>query len=325
VPKTNLTVLVTGGAGFIGSHLCEKLLSEGFGVIAYDNLYSSSQKNITELIKNTKFKFVKGDVLDTKKLRSVIKRSDIIFHLAAILGVSKVVENPLLTMSVNIKGVENVCGAAFSLGKKKVIFTSSSEVYGKSLDNPLRENANLLFGPTHVTRWNYGLSKTLGEEIMWAYAKKGLPIIIIRVFNSYGPRGINSSYSHVIPKFIQNALAGKALPVNQDGKQSRTFTYVTDTVNGIYLASKYPRNAIFNIGSDKETLIADLAKKIIKITASKSKVAFVSEEKMYGKNFESVRKRWPDTSKAKRKLGFLPKVSLHDGLKRTFEWIRSES
>lgn len=316
--------LITGGAGFLGSHLAEKLIANNYYVISYDNLYSSSKANIASLLKNESFEFVLGDILDYKKLKKYVKRSDIIFHLAAILGVSKVVENPLLTMSVNIGGVENVCKAAFDSGKTKVVFTSSSEAYGKSLESPLKETGDLVFGPTSVTRWNYGLSKATGEQILWAYSKKALPITIVRLFNSYGPRGINSSYSHVIPKFIKNALLGEPLPVNQDGKQTRTFCFVNDTVNGIFKASKYPKNALFNIGSTEEINIFNIAKKIIKITESKSKIEFVSEEKMYGKNFESVKKRIPDMSKSLSEIQFSANTTLDKGLEETVNWVKKE-
>lgn len=315
--------LVTGGAGFLGSHLSELLLSEGYSVIAYDNLYSSSKENIKHLLGNKNFSFIKGDILNYKKLKSCVKKADIVFHLAAILGVSKIVENPLLTMSVNIKGVENVGKAALECGKVKVVFTSSSEAYGKSLNNPLREDGNLLFGPTNVARWNYGLSKATGEQILWAFSKQGLPVVITRLFNSYGPRGINNSYSHVIPKFIKLALSNLPLTVNQDGKQSRTFCFVNDTVNGIFKASKHPKNEVFNIGQTTETKIIDLAKKIIKLTGSKSKIEFVPEEKMYGKNFESVKRRIPDMHKSFVKLHFNPKTSLTLGITETVKWMKT--
>lgn len=313
-------ILVTGGAGFIGSHLCEKLLENKCSVIALDNLYSGKKEHLSDISKNKNFTFVKGDVRNKSLVTKYVKRVDVVFHLAAILGVSKVVDNPRLAMSVNIHGVENVCNACLD-GKKKLVFTSSSEVYGKNSSIPLRESDDLLFGPTNITRWNYGLSKAIGEHIIWAYSKFGLPFTIVRLFNSYGPRGINNSYSHVIPKFIISALENKPLTIYGDGKQSRSFCFVKDTVDGIFKTYKNLENEVVNVGNKHEIIIDNLAKKIIELTKSKSKVKYILEEKVFGKNFESVFRRVPDTSKLNN-LRFTPKYGLEKGLKTTIEWTK---
>ncbi len=316
-----LNILVTGGAGLIGSHLCEELVSKGNRVIAFDNLYSSSIGNIKGLLANKKnFEFIKGDVRNKKALAQIIPRVDQVFHLAAILGVSKIMEDPPLTASVNVLGTQNICDLALKYGKK-VTFTSSSDVYGKNADLPLKEDSSLVFGASVNPRWNYGLTKALGEHLLFAHAKKGLSFAIVRLFNAYGPRGINTSYSHVIPRFIAHALKGESLPVLENGKQSRSFCYVSDTASGIILASQKITNDIVNLGSPKETYIIDLARKIIKETNSKSKIEFITNTRFYGKNFEDTKRRVPDITKAKKLLKFKPKVSLEEGIKKTAKWV----
>ena len=314
--------MVTGGAGFIGSHLCEELLKRGVRVIAFDNLSVGSKDNLRNFLNLKNFELVVSDVRNKKEVFKQVKRADIVYHLAAVVGVSVTVNRPLETISTSVDGLKNVTDAAFSLGKKKVVFTSSSEVYGKNDEVPLTENiSQSIFGSTKVTRWAYGVAKSLGEHTLWAYSEKGLPISIVRLFNSYGPRGINSLYANVVPLFIHQALVNKSLTVHGDGKQTRCFCFVEDTVEGILLCANTTVNEVVNIGSNKEISIYSLAKKIIRLTSSKSKIKFIPENIVYKKDYEGVNRRVPSIEKAKR-LGFVPKTNLDEGLKETIAWTK---
>lgn len=318
-------VLVTGGAGFIGSHLCERLVKTNHRVISFDNLSVGSLRNLNSIIKNRNFKFLKGDVRDQKLVENLVSQVDIVYHLAAVVGVSVVVENPIEDISVNFGGLKTVVEAAYKFGKKKVIFTSSSEVYGKNTKIPLSEDkSDSIFGPTTVTLWAYGLGKALGEHLLLGYAEKGLPISIARYFNSFGPRSENNIYANVIPKFIRQAISGKDITVYSDGKQIRTFCYITDTIEGTIRAAKNNSNEIFNIGSDKGIAIKRLAQIIKKLANSKSKIVYITEKKIFKRKFESTRRRVPDLGKAKRVLDFKPKISLEEGLTETISWMREE-
>jgi len=314
--------LVTGGAGFIGSHLCEKLLSKGYKVVALDNFFAGSKDNLVNLINNNNFELIEGDVRDKNLVHNQVKRVDIVYHLASIVGVSAVVNNPLENISVNIEGVKNTAEAALASGKKRVVFTSSSEVYGKNNEVPLTEDlSESIFGSTKVTRWAYGKAKAIGEQLLWAYAELGLPVTVVRLFNCYGPRGINKTYANVVPKFIKWALENKPLLVHNDGRQTRCFCYVEDTVNGIILAADKLDNDVANIGSDKEISIYSLAKRIIRLCNSKSKINLIPEDKLYDRKYEGAVRRVPNIKKA-RKFGFEVKTDLNDGLKKTIGWTK---
>ncbi len=316
-------VLVTGGAGFIGSHLCEELLKKNYSVTALDNLFTGSLENLKFAQKNKYFKFINGDVRNKDLVSKLTKQNDIIYHLAAIVGVKVVVENPLENISVNVDGTMNVAECAFKNGKKKIIYTSSSEVYGKNTQVPLKEDESLsIFGSTKVNRWAYGLAKALGEHILFAYGEKGLPFTVVRYFNCYGPRGINKKYANVIPGFIKETLLGRDLIVHGKGAATRSFCFVTDTVRGTILAGQKVNNDIVNIGGNKEVTILDLAKRIKKLTKSTSKIVFLNENKVYQKRFESSDRRVPDIKRAKKFLGFNQEISLDEGLKKTINWTK---
>lgn len=318
--------LVTGGAGFIGSHLCEELLDKDYKVFCLDNLYTGSKENIRDFLKNPNFIFVKGDVRNEKILSDLIKQIDIVYHLAAIVGVEEVIRNPIENISVNIEGTKILAESAFKF-KKKIVFTSSSEVYGKNTQVLLKEDVSeSIFGTTMVNRWAYGMSKAIGEHILFGYAEKGLKMSIVRYFNSYGPRCINQKYSNVIPKFIKQALNNKDLTVYGKGNQTRCFCYIKDTVEGTILAGE-KRNAlsqVINIGSNKEIKIKDLAKLIISLTKSDSKIKYVDEDRVFDKKFESSKRRVPSLTKAKKLLGFKPKGSLGEGLHETIGWFKAK-
>lgn len=314
--------LVTGGAGFIGSHLCDKLLSLGHKVVALDNLIVGTKKNLKKSLSSPHFKLRIGDVRDKRLVTEIVKEVDVIYHLAAIVGVSVVVKEPLENISINIDGVKNICKTAFDHGKKKVVFTSSSEVYGKNDSVPLNEESPSIFGSTKVSRWAYGMTKALGEQILWSYASLGLPVSAVRLFNCYGPRSANSSYANVIPKFIERALKNKPLPIYDGGKQVRCFCYVEDTVEGIIIASEKLSNDVVNIGSNNKIAVRQLAQKIIKLADSKSSLKFIASETVFGKHYEDADKRIPSISKA-QKIGFSPQTSLREGLVKTIKWTKN--
>src|SRR5258708_2124443 len=315
-------VLVTGGAGFIGSHLCEELLKKNYSVTDLDNLFTGSLENLKFAQKSKYFKFINGDVRNKALVSKLTKQNDIIYHLAAIVGVKVVVENPLENISVNVDGTMNVAECAFKNGKKKVIYTSSSEVYGKNTQIPLNEDESLsIFGSTKVNRWAYGLAKALGEHILFAYGEKGLPFTVVRYFNCYGPRGINKKYANVVPEFIKEALLGRDLIVHGKGTATRSFCFVTDTVRGTILAGQKVNNVV-NIGGNKEVTILDLAKRIKKLTKSTSEIVFLNENKVYKKRFESSDRRVPDVKRAKKILGFKQEILLDEGLKKTINWTK---
>ena len=326
MPKTKSIkrILVTGGAGFIGSHLSEELVKRGNSVVVLDNLFTGRKENLSALLKNKNFRFVKGDVLNKKLVAKLVSEVDIVYHLAAIVGVTVVVDNPLKNIEVNIEGLRNVAEAALK-NKKKVVFTSSSEVYGKNPDLPLKEDvSSSVFGSTKVSRWAYGMAKAIGEQMLFGYADHGLHFAIVRYFNCYGPRGINPHYSNVIPKFVGQALKDKPLTVFGTGKSSRSFCYVDDTVKGTILAGEKLENDVVNIGSGREISIIDLAKKIKTLAGSSSKISLVPEQKVFSRKYESAPRRVPSTLKAGKLLGFTPKVDLTNGLKSTILWTKSQ-
>lgn len=319
--KDKKRVLITGGAGFIGSHLCETFINKGDKVTCLDNLFSGSVKNIKHLNARKNFEFIKGNVLDKKLADKLVKKCDVVYHLAAVVGVDVAVNNPREDILVNFLGTKNVAESALKY-KKKIVFTSSSEVYGKNQKNPLNELSNSVFGPTDVTRWAYGNTKSLCEHLLYSYKAEGLNFSAVRFFNVYGPGSLNSLYANVIPKFICQALENKPLTVYSNGFQKRSFTYVDDAVSGLILSAKKLENDVTNIGNGKPIAIITLAKKIIKLTGSKSKIKFINFDKIYNKKFEDAKIRIPDITKAV-KLGFLPKVDLNAGLKKTIAWIKN--
>ncbi len=316
--------LVTGGAGFIGSFLCEELLDQKVKVIALDNLFAGSKDNLKNILKNKGFKLVIGDIRDKRLVEEQVKKVDLVYHLAAIVGVSVVVNQPIENISVNIDGTKNIVEAALKHGKK-LVFASSSETYGKNTKAPLKEDSSPgIFGSTKISRWAYGHAKALGEHLLFGYKDKGLKFAITRYFNCYGPRGINPHYANVIPKFIHQALSNEPITVHNGGLATRSFCYVTDTVKGTVLAAKKLNNDLVNIGSDKEISILQLAKKIKKLTKSKSKIKPVPEKKIYQAPYESASRRVPDTKKVKRLLGFSPQLSLDNGLIKTIQWTKTK-
>ncbi len=321
-----MRVLVTGGAGYIGSHLVDRLLAEGHWVVAVDNLSLGKLTNIEQSLNHPHFRFFEGDVLDEALIEDVSGDCELVLHLAAVVGVKHVLADPLKAITTNIWGTRNVLQSASNHGRK-VVLASSSEVYGKSRKSPLTENDDRILGSTYVTRWAYSTTKALDEYLALAYHRqRGLAVAIIRYFNSYGPRVDRQGYGSVVAKFINQALAGQPITVHGDGQQSRSFTYVDDTVEGTVLAATLEAadGEIVNIARAEETRILQLAEIIKRMTGSPSEIVLVPYDSEYGENFEDSRRRSPAVDKAERLLGFKARVSLANGLEQTIDWFRGE-
>jgi UDP-glucose 4-epimerase len=321
-----MKVLVTGGAGYIGSHLIDRLLARGDEVFAVDNLSTGRLANIEPHIGHERFHWVNDTILNESVLDRLVPRIDLVYHLAAIVGVRHVVSDPLAAIRTNVTGTELVLDAAFTHWKK-VVLASSSEIYGKSSKVPFHEDDDRVLGPTTVGRWSYSTSKAIDEHFAFAYAAKGLPVVIVRYFNSYGPRLDERGYGSVVANFIRQALRQEPITVHGDGRQSRCFTYIDDTVDGTLLAGevKAAEGLVFNIGAEVETTILDLAGTIKRLTRSPSEIVFVPYSDYYGDGFEDTRRRVPSGDRARTLLGFTPRVMLEDGLARTIVWFRAMS
>jgi len=318
-----MKVLITGGAGFIGSHLAETLLRQQCEIFVIDDLSTGSFDNIKHLEGNGKFHYSINTILDELVLRELVDKCDIIFHLAASVGVQLVKQRPIRTIETNVYGAASVLKHAISRMRKTII-VSSSEVYGRSSKALFSEDDELVLGSTNTSRWIYACSKAMGEYLAKAYwREKGLPIIIVRLFNTIGPRQIGR-YGMVVPRFVEWALSNKPLLIYGNGKQTRCFTYVSDVVGALISLINKPEaiGQVFNIGNSSEITIADLASKIIAITNSKSELKYIPYELAFGKDFEDVQRRSPDLSKIRRLIDYKPKVSLDDMLAKTIEWAR---
>ncbi len=320
-----MKILVTGGAGFIGSKLVDALMEQGHEVTVLDNLLIGKVSNVEHHLENGRFHFVNGSILDVATLERLIRQVDLIYHLAAVVGVKYVVEDPLQAIVTNVRGTENVLELAFKYWARTVI-ASSSEIYGKSTEVPLDEESDRLLGPTTVNRWSYSDAKAIDEYFALAYAQKKLPVSVVRYFNVYGPRLDPKGYGSVIAKFIGQALRGAPLTVYDDGRQTRSFTYVDDAVEATIRAAtvKEAAGKVFNIGSDRETSINDLARIILQLTGSSSEITHIPYSSVYGTDFEETRRRVPDVGRARAVFGFEPETSLEDGLRHTITWFQRE-
>jgi UDP-glucose 4-epimerase len=315
--------LITGGAGFVGSHLAERLLDDGHEVLVIDNLSTGSIDNISHLKNHPRFSYVVDSVTNEPLLAELIDRSDVVFHLAAAVGVKLIVEQPVHTLETNVHGTEVVLKHANK--KKKIVFiASTSEVYGKSTDVPFREEADLVLGPTAKHRWAYACSKLIDEFLALAYWKeKKLPVVIVRLFNTVGPRQ-TGQYGMVLPTFVRQALAGQPITVFGDGTQSRSFTYVGDVVGALATLAQEPRaiGDVFNIGSTSEVTIDELAERVKKMTKSESPIVHVPYDVAYEAGFEDMPRRVPDISKIQSLTGFAPKMSLDEIIQSVIEYVR---
>jgi len=306
-----MRVLVTGGAGFIGSHLAEELLNRGHEVWALDDLSTGRVENIRSFERHPRFRFLEGSVMDAPLVRGLVAQSDRVFHLAAAVGVKYVLENPLRSLLTNIRGTEIVLEAC-SEHEKKALITSSSEVYGKGVAVPFSEDDDRVMGPTHKLRWSYAAGKAVDECLAQAYFQQHrLPVTIVRCFNTCGPRQ-SSAYGMVIPNMVQRALRGDPILVFGDGQQSRCFSAVQDVVRGMLLLmdTKEAEGEVFNVGSDEEISVVELAHRIRRMCQSESAIEFVPYEQVYGQSFEDMRRRVPDLRKIRRVTGYRPQVLL---------------
>jgi UDP-glucose 4-epimerase len=314
---------ITGGAGFIGSHLSEALLEQGHEVLVLDNLSTGSFDNIAHLKGRAGFEYFIDSVENEPLLAELIDRSDVVFHLAAAVGVKLIVEQPVYTIETNVHGTEVVLKHA-NKKKKLVVVASTSEVYGKSENVPFNEDSDLVLGPTTKHRWAYACSKAVDEFLALAYWKeRKLPVIIVRFFNTVGPRQ-TGQYGMVIPNFVRQALAGEPITVFGDGTQSRAFTHVSDVVGALTILMKEPAaiGQVINVGNVQEVTITDLAKMVRDLSGSKSTIKYVPYEEAYDSGFEDMPRRVPDLTKIRRMIGYEPKYSLNDILVQVIDYFR---
>jgi UDP-glucose 4-epimerase len=315
---------ITGGAGFVGSHLADRLLQQGHEVSVLDNLSTGSIDNISHLKSQPGFSYVIDTVTNEPLLAEMIDRSDVVFHLAAAVGVKLIVEQPVHTIETNVHGTEVVLKHANK--KKKLVFiASTSEVYGKSSDVPFREGQDLVLGATEKHRWAYACSKLIDEFLALAYWKeRKLPVVIVRLFNTVGPRQ-TGQYGMVLPTFVRQALAGNPITVFGDGTQSRSFTYVGDVVDALTRLAQEPRaiGQVFNIGNVGEVSMMELAEKVKAMTGSSSPIQIIPYDKAYEAGFEDMPRRVPDISKIRELIGYEPKLDLDQIIHSVIEHIRA--
>lgn len=318
--------LITGGAGFVGSHLAEVLLARGDTVFVIDDLSTGSVENVEHLKGDRRFHYVIDSVMNERVLAELVDRVDVVYHLAAAVGVKLIVESPVNTIETNVHGTEMVLKIA-NKKKKKVLIASTSEVYGKSTDVPFREDADLVMGATTKGRWSYACSKAIDEFLALAYHKeKKLPVVIFRLFNTVGPRQ-TGRYGMVVPNFVKQALLGHPITVYGDGNQSRCFTYVTDVVHVLLKLADHPAavGQVWNIGNDKEEVtIGDLAQRVKARTGSPSAIVQVPYEQAYEQGFEDMQRRVPDLTKIRTLLGYEPTVHLDEIIDNVAGYFMSE-
>lgn len=316
-----MRVLITGGAGFIGSHLAEAYLERGDEVSIIDDLSTGSVENIEHMKGHSGFRYAIDTIMNEPVLAEAIDRCDVVFHLAAAVGVKLIVESPVRTIETNIRGTENVLKWA-NKKKKLVVLASTSEVYGKSAKIPFREDDDLVMGPTTKGRWSYACSKAIDEFLALAYHKeKRLPVVVVRLFNTVGPRQ-TGRYGMVIPTFVKQALAGQPITVYGDGTQTRCFTFVGDVVRGLAALAEEPAavGEVVNLGSTDEISIMDLARRVKDLAKSGSDLVTIPYDEAYEEGFEDMMRRVPDISKAQRLVGYRPTVGTDDILRKVIEF-----
>jgi UDP-glucose 4-epimerase len=316
-----MRVLVTGGAGYIGSHVVDRLLTLGHAVTVLDDLSTGNVANLAR--SRSEINFVENSILNEKLVNKLVRRADTVFHLAAGVGVEHIVEKPLAALITNTRGAENVIEACVK-HEKRLLLASTSEIYGKTSTMPMSEDHDRVLGSTTVPRWGYSTAKAIDEHLALAYAQHGLRMSVVRYFNSFGPRLDPRGYGSVVANLMRQALDNEPLTVHGDGTQTRCFTYIDDTVEGTLRAGldEKAEGIIFNIGNDHETSINELASLVIEMIGSRSTVRHVSYEERYGKGFEDTKRRVPDVRRAADMLGFRATVELRDGLARTLQWWR---
>ena len=316
-----MKVLITGGAGFVGSHLTDAFLAQGDEVTILD---VASDLKVSHNLGNPSFRLVRDSVLNREILESLIAWCDCVYHLAAVVGVEHYVGDPYQVLNINVNGTQTVLNLAFKL-HKKVIFSSTSEVYGRNLAVPFNEESDRLMGSTRIDRWCYATSKAVGEHFCFAFHKMGLPVVVLRYFNVYGPRLDQVDVGRVISIFLGQLMRGDPLTVIGDGEQTRCFTYVDDAIRATVAAGTADKalGRAINVGSDKEFTIKELAEMMIRISGSPSTLRFVSQESVYGPSYEDIPRRVPDARLMNEILKVDAKVPLEEGLRQTLEWYRN--
>jgi len=321
-----MRVLITGGAGFIGSHLSEAYLKRGDEVVVLDDLSTGRIENVAHLRGNPGFQLVVGTILNESLVDKFVEKCDVIFNLAAAVGVELIVKKPLESLTTNIKGSETVLDMA-SRYNKKILITSTSEIYGKNVNGPLKETDDRILGSPLKARWSYSTAKAVDEMLAYVYWKeKQVPAVIVRLFNTVGPRQ-TGAYGMVVPRFIGQALKDEVITVYGSGKQSRCFVHVRDVVQALMKLVEEPKavGEVFNIGSQDEITIEELARTIIKITRSKSKIKYIPYEKAYEEGFEDMQRRVPDTAKINKLIGFKPSFTLPEIIKDILKYLDADS
>lgn len=321
-----MRALVTGGAGFIGSHLVDALLDRGDEVRVIDALTTGRVENLAHRSGHPGLGLIEASILDGQLLERDLAWADVAFHLAAVVGMPGVLRDPIGAARVNLAGTERILEGAAAHGCR-VVLASSSEVYGQPTRIPLREDQGCLLGPTSIRRWSYAAAKLMGEHLALAYADRGLPVTALRYFNCYGPRQQGDGHGYaVVARFLAQALRGETLTVHGDGRQTRSFTFVADTVAATLLAAERPEplGQVINVGRAEEIAIADLARRVVELTGSSSSLRSVPYREVFGEGHEDVHRRVPDTEKARRVLAFDARVPLDEGLSRTVAWCREQ-
>jgi UDP-glucose 4-epimerase len=312
-----MTTLITGGAGFIGSHLADALIARGETVHVLDDLSTGSRHNIQQLIGHERFFFTEGSVCDRAITAALVGKCDRVYHLAAAVGVKRIVADPLAAIETNVHGTESVLSACAE-HRCRILITSSSEIYGKnSLSGALTEDDGCNIGPTHIPRWSYACTKILDEFLALSYHRtRDLPVIITRLFNVIGPRQVGS-YGMVVPTLVGQALRGEPMTVYGDGTQTRTFVHVNDCIRALIGLMDRPEatGRAFNVGGDQEITIGDLARLIKKTTASSSPIVHIPYKQAYGKDFEDLQRRVPHLGRIRQEIGYTPRMTLKDAIR----------
>jgi UDP-glucose 4-epimerase len=319
-----MRILITGGAGFLGSHLSDAFIARGDEVFVLD---TGSIAKVRHLLDEPRFHYIHDTIFNLELLDGLAAKVDLIYHLAAVVGVEHYVADPYETLNVNVNGTQNVLKAAYKYNRK-VVFSSTSEVYGRNPKVPWNEDDDRVLGATTIDRWCYSTSKAVGEHFCFAYHKLGLPVVVLRYFNVYGPRLDRIDVGRLFTIFMGQLLRGADLTVIGDGSQTRCFTFVSDAVTATVAAGL--KNSVngqaLNVGVDLETSVLDFAKLMLEVyRGAKSKIRFVTQEEVYGKSYEDIPRRVPDNTKMRKLLGVEPKISLREGIATTMEWFRQEA
>ncbi|OGL40760.1 MAG: hypothetical protein A2149_07660 [Candidatus Schekmanbacteria bacterium RBG_16_38_11] len=316
-----MKILITGGAGFLGSHLGDAFLKRGDEIFVLDE---AKDFKIRHNLGNPKFHYIRDSILNEEILDGLIFKSDLVYHMAAVVGVEHYVGDPYNVLNVNINGTQNVLKAAFKYNKK-VVFASTSEVYGRNPNIPFSEDDDRVLGSTKIDRWCYSTSKATGEHFCFAYHKIGLPVVVVRYFNVYGPRLDKIDVGRIITIFMGQILRNEPLTVIGNGMQTRCFTYIDDAIKATVAAGllKEAEGEIFNIGNNKETTIKELAEKMIEVSRVKNSIRHVTKEEVYGESYEDIQRRVPNTDRMKNILKVDADTSLEDGLRITIEWFKA--